>query len=64
MTEIDIGAAEGVGSGGLSPPIDVFFSILGIPRLNFQWVQVLFSCFLSKPFSVKIVDRYKTILVS
>ena len=34
--EIDIGAAVGVGSGGVSPPVETFFPILSIPRLDFQ----------------------------
>ena len=34
--EIDIGAAEGVGSGGVYPLTSRFVSSLSIPRLDFQ----------------------------
>ena len=46
--EIDIGARKGWED---CPLLSRFFFNLSIPRLDFQWVQVLFSCFYLNLFS-------------
>ena len=63
--EIAIGAPEGVGSGGVSPAVEIFLDF------NFKHSKTrsplssgFIFIFLFKPFSVKIVDRYNTIIVS
>jgi len=63
MREIDIGAVEWVGSGKVLLPFETFFNFKN-SKTRLPVSSGFIFMFLSKPFSVKIVDRYKTIIVS
>ena len=55
--EIDIGTAEGVASEGVSPPVEISYSFRH-SKTRYPVSSSFIFMFLSKPFSLKIVDSW------